>query len=300
MTKSAANMSAGIHADPITVIPSGAAVGAEIRGVDLSRPVGPDTFAQIEAALHEHGAVWFRDQKLDDAQQKAFSLLWGDELDIHPLRKFAKPGYPEVFVLSNILDVSGNPVGAVDAAQYWHSDLSYSTHPSRVSILQAIEIPMQDGMPLGETEFASTAAAWDALPADMQHRLLGLKAAHLAQKPKSGGHFVKPLDSDTQSRLQEVVHPLVRTHPFTGRKCLYVNHGFTTHIVGLPPAESDRLLQELFDFIVQPRFMFVHRWAVGNVLVWDNCSTIHQGVGNYKLPQRRLIYRTIVKGGVPF
>lgn len=287
--------------EKITVVPSGEVIGAEVRGVDLSRPLSRDQFAKVEAALHEHSVIALRRQNIDIKQQKAFSILWGDALDVHPVRTFSMPGHPEILVLSNIIDDQGNPVGAAEAAQYWHTDLAYMKEPSRVSILYGVEIPMDDsGRPLGETEFASTTLAYDALPLELKSRLQGLKAAHLAQKPKTRSHFVKPLDAETQARLQEVVHPVVRTHPYTGRKCVYVSPGFTTHIVGLAAGESERLLQQLFDFITQPRFMYVHRWAAGDVLVWDNCSTIHQGVGNYRLPQRRLMYRTIVKGTAPF
>jgi taurine dioxygenase len=285
----------------LQAVSSGDAIGAEVRGADLSRPMDAASFDVIEGALHQYGVVVLRGQSIDVPQQKAFSLLWGEELDIHPVRKFAMPGHPEILILSNIINENGEPAGAADAAQYWHTDLSYMTHPSRVSILYGVEIPQDDaGRPLGETEFASSAAAHDALPQRLRQRLQSLRAAHLAQKPKSRSHFVKPLDAETQARLKEVVHPVVRTHPYTGRKCIYVNPGFTTHIVGMPAAESDALLQELFDFILQPRFRYVHRWAAGDVLIWDNCSTIHQGVGNYRLPQRRLMYRTIVKGSAPY
>lgn len=284
----------------VKVVNESGIIGAEIRGVDLSRPLAEAQFRAIERALHDRGVICFRNQRIDDAGQKAFSYWWGAELDIHPFTRYGKPAHPEVFILSNILGEDGRNIGAVDAAQYWHTDLSYTEMPSRVSILYSVEIPMKDGRPLGDTEFASTAAAYDALPEDMKLRLARLKAAHYAQKPKKSSNFMKPLDEETQSKLKEVVHPVVRTHPQTGRKCLYVNHGFTTRILGMEAAESDRLLDELFDFIVQPRFMHVHKWAVGDVIVWDNCSSIHQGIGDYKLPCRRLIYRTIVKGSVPF
>lgn len=277
-------------------------VGAEVVGVDLSQPLDAARFKVIEDALQRYGVLWLRGQNWDDAQQKRFSHLWGEELDIHPFTQYGKPGHPEVFVLSNIRGEDGKSIGAEDAAQYWHTDLSYTRTPSRVSILYSVEIPRAaDGSPLGDTEFASTRLAWEALPADMKQRLEGLKAAHLAQKPKVGSSgFMKKLDDKVQERLDEVVHPVVRTHPHTGQKCLYVNHGFTTRIIGMPEAESDALLNELYDHIVQPQFMHAHKWAPGDILMWDNCSTIHQGVGNYKWPQRRLIYRTIVKGSVPF
>jgi taurine dioxygenase len=233
---------------------------------------------------------------------KTFSLRFGKELDIHPLRQFAMPDNPEVFVLSNKLDPNGKPIGAVDAAQYWHSDLSYTPTPSRVSLLYALEVPYSaDGQPLGDTEFSSASRAYADLPADMKARLQGLRASHLAQKPKAtSSHLTAPLDPGTQSRLKEVLHPVVRTHPYTGKKCLFVNQGFTVRIEGMSEAESEALLEFLYRHLTQPKYIYRHRWAVGDLVMWDNCSTIHQGIGNYKYPQQRLMHRTIVKGGVPY
>ncbi|MBM3347588.1 MAG: TauD/TfdA family dioxygenase [Betaproteobacteria bacterium] len=285
---------------PVVVDPLPAALGAEIRGVDLSAPMPDAAFQDVEAALHKHGFLCFRNQRLDDPGQMAFSRLWGDHLEIHPILRHAKKDCPEIYILSNILDERGEPLGAVDAAQFWHTDLSYTHHPSRVSILHAAEVPFDaNGRPLGDTEFASTTKAYEALPEDVKRRISGLKAMHHALKPKKQGNFMKLKGKETAG-LDGVVHPVVRTHPFTGKKCLYVNWGFTSHVLDMPQEESDDLLAYLFDFMSQAQFRSVHKWAVGDVLIWDNCSSIHQGVGNYALPQRRLIYRTIVRGGVPY
>lgn len=273
-------------------------VGATIRDVDLSRALEPATAEAIARVLDERGVIAIADQHIDDAAQIRFSRHWGAELDIHPFRRFAKPANPEVFVLSNMVDAAGEPVGAKDAAQYWHTDLSYSEFPSSVSILYGVTIPRDDaGRPLGETEFASTMLAYDALDEATKARLAGLRAVHDAMKPKPGSSgFMKPLDAGTKAALKEVTHPVVRVHPRSGRRCLYVNPGFTTRIVGLAPDESDALLETLFAHILDPRFRYVHRWSTNDVVVWDNCATIHQGVGNYRPPQWRLMYRTIVKG----
>lgn len=278
-----------------------APAGARIHDVDLARPMDAATFAEVRRLLEARGVVAFTDQRIDDAAQIRFSRLWGEELDIHPFRRFAKPANPEVFVLSNMVDAAGEPVGAKDAAQYWHTDLSYSEFPSSVSLLYGVTIPRDDaGQPLGDTEFASTMLAYDALDDAMKRRLARLRAAHDAMKPKPGSSgFMKPLDDSTKAVLREVTHPIVRTHPTSGRKCLYVNPGFTTRVIGLGDAESEALLAELFDHILAPRFRYLHRWSERDVLVWDNCATIHQGVGNYQPPQWRLMYRTIVKGPSP-
>jgi taurine dioxygenase len=218
------------------------------------------------------------------------------------MTQFAKPDNPEVFVLSNIVE-DGRQIGAVDAAQYWHSDLCYTRTPSRVSILYALEVPVKGGRVLGPTDFADTAAAYYALPAEIKGQLEGRKARFVASKKKPGqraSHFNK-MNKDTESRLEDsVVHPVIRTHPNTGEKSIFVNEGFTTEILDMELEESERLLNYLYAFTRQPRFIYRHTWAPGDVVMWDNALTLHQGVGDYALPQRRLLYRTIVKGTVPF
>ena len=273
--------------------------GAEILGVDLSKPVDADTFAQIESILHDNGVVVFRNQKISDADQVAFSKLWGPELAIHVFTQFAKPEHPEVMILSNILNDEGKPIGAAEAARYWHSDMAYTTTPSRVSLLYGVEIPMKDGQPLGDTEFASTGAAYQALPAEMKRMIHGRRALFQATKPKTGG-FSKELPKDQKAKLQDVYHPVVRIHPYTGRKTLFVSDGHTMAIEGLPPDESDALLNELFRHMERPEFQYAHKWQPGDLVVWDNHGVIHQATGGYELPQRRLMYRTTVKGSVPF
>jgi taurine dioxygenase len=218
------------------------------------------------------------------------------------LRDFAKPDNPEVFVLSNIVE-DGRPIGAADAAQYWHSDLSYTDHPSRVSLLYAIEVPRdQDGRAVGDTEFAAANMAYRELDDRTKERIQGLWAFHDARKAKKGksSHFSKPLAGDVAARLAQVRHPVVRTHPFTGVRCLYVNEGFTTHIDGLGQEESDELLHHLFAHMTRRDFVYTHKWEVGDLVIWDNCLTIHQGIPNYGPNQRRLMHRTIVKGSAPY
>jgi len=282
--------------------PFDGALGAEIHGIDLSEPMSKSDFGVVEDALHRHEVLVFRKHTLSDEQLMTFTLLFGCELNIHPFHQFNKPNAPEITVLSNILDEKGRPIGAAEAGRHWHSDLSYTTHPSRVTVLYALEVPLTAaGEPLGATRFASTSKAYDDLSPELKRRLTGLKASHLAQKPKgTASHFNQPLDAEVLARLQKVVHPVVRTHPYTGKKCLYVSRGFTVAVEGMPQPESDELLEHLYDHMVQPKFIYTHKWAVGDLVINDNCSTIHAGTGDYKLPQRRLVYRTIVKGSVPY
>ncbi|MGE0805546.1 MAG: TauD/TfdA dioxygenase family protein [Burkholderiaceae bacterium] len=286
----------------IRIDPLAAPLGAEVAGFDIANPPDGDWFREIEAALHQYRVLVFRNQRMDDAQMLRFSKRFGEELDIHAMTQFAKPDNPEVFVLSNIIE-DGRPIGAVDAAQYWHSDLCYTKTPSRVSLLYALEVPVANGRVLGPTDFSDAAAAYYALPDDIKKKLQGRSAKFVASKKKPSqrtSHFNK-MDKATEGRLEEfVVHPVVRTHPFTGEKALYVNEGFTTEIVDMDPADSEQMLDYLFKFTTQRRFIYRHTWAVGDAVLWDNALTLHQGVGDYALPQRRLLYRTIVKGSVPF
>jgi len=284
-------------ATAVGVRPFDAPLGAEVTGVDMGAGVSRADFAHVEHALHQHGVIVLRDQSISDEQQKRFSLMFGDELDIHPLRKFARKEHPEVFVLSNIVR-DGEAIGAADAAQYWHSDLSYTTTPSRVSILYAIEVPHDDSGPLGDTEFVDTRRVWLDLPLELRQRLEGRRAFHHVAKPKKGGrsHFTNQRNDDVVELLHEVSHPVARRHPVTGETCLYVNEGFTIAIDGMDPAQSREILDHLFEIMTNPRYVYRHRWRVGDVVIWDNCLTIHQGVPNYGPTQRRLMHRTIVKG----
>jgi taurine dioxygenase len=276
--------------------------GAEIEDVDLARDIDDATFARIEQAFNQRSVVLFRNQRITHARHVGFSRRFG-ELEIHVLREYVRPEHPEIYVLSNIIE-NGKPVGIKDAGNYWHTDLSYTRAPSRGSIMYAIEVPEKDGVPLGDTQFASTAAAYDALAPEMKAKLQGLKAIHrfwdryLRERKAAGSDVV--ISEERRAGTPDVVHPVVRTHPFTGRKCLYVNEGFTVGIVGMPEDESRALLQELFAHCTQPAFTYRHPWRVGDVVMWDNCATLHRATVDYALPQRRLMQRTTLSGTAVF
>jgi taurine dioxygenase len=283
-----------------------APVGAEILGVDLSKPLDDAGFEQIVDAFHEHGVIVIRDQTLTTDQQIAFSRRFGD-LDVNVRSEFNKDGRPEVLVLSNI-QKDGKPVGVVDGGRYWHTDLCYRTRPARVTLLHALEVPMNGAEPLGDTLFSSMTRAYDALPQDMKARLAGLKAVHsyrYTYENKARDFKLRPKLADRGDDWipADVVHDVIRIHPYTGRKCLYVNEGYTTRILGIPEKESDALLIELKAHAVRPEFRYTHKWKVGDLTMWDNCATQHKAVPNYALPQRRLMERTTVLGadsiGVP-
>src|SRR5580700_6128952 len=196
----------------IEVIPTGAALGAEICGVDLAQPLGDNVFAVIERAYDEHGVIFFRGQRLTPQQQVAFTRRFGEiEFNIFGER-WSVPGSPEIVVVSNVTE-DGKPVGVRRAGENWHSDMCYTARPPRGTMLYAHEIPELFGLPLSDTEFASTAAAWDALPGQLQQRLHGRRATFDFRGRKRA---LTPTQSEID-RNPPVKHPIVRTHPHTGR-----------------------------------------------------------------------------------
>ncbi len=286
------------------IIPAaGLPLGAEIRGLDIARTAGPEAGAAVKEALGRHGVVYLRNQRLTPEQQIAFSAHFGT-LEGHVLPQYLVPGHPELMRVSNILDDAGKPIGLIDAGRVWHSDGAFQERPNMYSMLYAIEVPTDDaGEPLGATLFASTADAYDTLPAATKARIDGLRAVNsLAAVYESLRRLNvaskrAPL---TEEQKREVVHPVVRTHPDTGRKCLYVSRAATLRIVGMAEEESLALIGELSDWCVRGDRVYRHRWQVGDVLLWDNCSTQHFAVGDYGPHQRRLMHRTTVGGSVPF
>ncbi|MBL8217449.1 MAG: TauD/TfdA family dioxygenase [Bryobacterales bacterium] len=275
-----------------------APLGAEVTGLDLARPVDDGTFRKIETLFHERGVIVIRDQKLTPEQHIAFSRRFGP-LEIHVAAQYLKRGFPEILVVSNVVE-DGRNIGLADAGQYWHSDLSYVANPSRCSLLYALEVPVCDGEVLGETLFASAAYAYDTLPAAWKQRLEGLTAVHrygdrYQKQQASGGRGA--LSQEQLAKLPDVRHAVLRGHPITGRRVLFVNEGFTAAIDGMPTEESAALLPQLYAHIVRPEFLYTHRWRVGDLLLWDNCLVQHRAIRNYELPLRRLMHRTTVAGG---
>lgn len=275
----------------------GAALGAEIADLDLSRPVNDETFAAVRRAfLESDGLLVFRNQRITPEQHIAFSKRFGP-LMIHVLDKFLLPGHPEILRVSNVIE-NGEPIGLGDAGRIWHSDLSYTAEPSLGSLLYALEIPTEGG----DTSFGNMAAAYDALPAEIRRRIDGKLAVHSyghSYAKFSGSKFRPALTQKQKDQVAEVVHPVVRTHPETRRKALFVNEGFTSHIVGLPEEESRELLEFLFAHSTKPEFVYRHHWQDHDLLFWDNRCTIHLAHGCP--PQlRRHMHRTTVKGDAPY
>lgn len=273
-------------------------LGAEVLGLDLSRPLGREDFARIHRAHLDHHVLVFRDQRITPAQHVDFSRRFGP-LQIHVLKGFQLAGHPEILIVSNIKDAAGQPIGLGDAGHYWHSDLSYKDKPSLGSLLHAQELPGEGG----DTLFADQHAAYDALSEDLKACIAPLKAEHSYLTKYEELRARSPWRPKlTQAQIDEVapsIHPVVRTHPETGRKALFVSEHFTTRIVGLPEGESQALLAELFAASVRPEFTYRHQWQPHDLVFWDNRSVTHLAAGTPD-SERRKLYRTTIEGDLPF
>jgi taurine dioxygenase len=272
-------------------------LGAAVTGLDLSAPLSDADFGRIHQAHLDHHVLVFRDQRITPQQQVDFSRRFG-ALQIHVLRNFQLASNPEVLLISNIIE-DGKPIGLGDAGHFWHSDLSYKEVPSLGSMLHAQELPAEGG----DTLFANQHLAYDTLPAALLNAVQGAVAEHsyLAQyaELQRRNPFRPNLSQAQIDEVKPVRHPVVRVHPETGRRALFVSEHFTTRIVGLPDDESRALLDELFAHSVQPQFVYRHQWQPHDMVFWDNRSLMHLAAGCPN-DQRRMLYRTTIEGDVPF
>ena len=280
----------------IEVVPSGGALGADIRGVDLRR-LDDAGFAVIHRAWLQHKVLRFRDQALDDDSLATFSRRFG-ELDMAPTGRTGQPfqpDRPEVTVISNIV-VDGRPIGGLGAGEAeWHSDMSYNDIPPDGSLLYGIEVPEGHG----DTWFADMAAAHDAMAPAMRERLAGLRCKHDATRNSAGGLRA---GYDAQYPVEDIpgaIHPMLRTHPETGRKALFLGRRRNAYVMGLPVAESEKLLDELWAFCTQPQFVWVQHWRPGDAVLWDNRCVLHRR-DPFDPSLRRLMHRTQIKGTRPY
>jgi taurine dioxygenase len=280
-----------------TINPFGVPLGAEVVGLDLAQPLDADDFARLHRAHLDHHVLVFRDQHITPAQQVAFSRRFG-ALQIHVLRQFQLPSDPEVLIISNVKE-NGQPIGLGDAGHFWHSDLSYKAVPSLGSMLHAQELPASGG----DTLFANQHTAWETLPPDLQRIVEAASAEHSYLARYAELQRRNPWRPNlTQAQVDEVepaIHPVVRTHPETGRRALFVSEHFTTRIIGLPEAESREVLDALFEHSTRPEHIYRHQWRPHDMVFWDNRSLMHLAAGCPE-DQRRTLYRTTIEGDVPF
>jgi taurine dioxygenase len=273
---------------------SGKALGARIEGMDLAQPVSDGDFKQILRALGERGVLCFPGQRLETEEFARFGHMFG-ELEINVANQFHEPGFPQVMVLSN-MTTDGKPIGLGDAGQGWHTDMSYSKEIALANVLYALEVPMRDGRPLGDTQFRNMHAAYEDLPSDIKTRLKGRTATHdfakfwdmMRARPGSQRAALTP---EQRVKKPPVSQPIFRTHPITGRTILYCNPGYATRIDGMPAAESAELLGFLFKHQAQEKYFYAHKWAEGDVLMWDNVGTVHNAVADYRPHEPRYMRR---------
>jgi taurine dioxygenase len=270
-------------------------IGARITGVNLRDDLDEATFETIRTTFNNNSVVVFPEQDITPGHHAAFSHRFGP-LEQHVLKDYLLEDQPEIYVVSNVKDV-GKPKGRAKAGWFWHSDLSYQEIPSLGSLLYALEVPNMGG----DTMFASMFAAYDALSKPMQELLTDLSAEHDFRQgyEKYTKHWAEPISESAFAQRPPVEHPVIRTHPENGRKAIYVNPGYTTRIIGLSRQESDALLAFLTVHCTQPQFVYRHRWTVGDLVMWDNRSAMHQAIGDYG-EARRYMHRTTVTGDTPF
>jgi taurine dioxygenase len=287
----------------LTVRGHGRPLGYEVSGVDLTQDLDDGTFRQIEDALVRHSVIFIRNQRLSPDQHVRFARRFG-ELAIHVAKAYLLPGFPEIYIVSNIVE-NGRNIGVSDAGPTWHSDFSYLRAPASYSMLYALEVPVIDGEARGDTWFASTFAAYDALPEARKRELEGLEVIYRYgdqyEQRRKGGSKLVPLTEEQRKETPDVAHPVVRTHPKSGRKCIFVSDGTAVGVVGMGEAEGKQLIRELIDHCTREEFVYRHKWQVGDIVIWDNCSSLHRANSkDYALPYRRRMHRTTVTGTVPF
>jgi taurine dioxygenase len=277
---------------PIDVISTKAVLGAEVRDVDL-KELDEVQFTALKRAWHDHQVILVRGQTLSDQDLIAFSRRFGD-LDWAPIqetgRRFVE-GLPEIYIVSNVT-VDGQPIGSLGAGEaVWHTDMSYLDVPPMASVLFALEVPPRGG----NTSFCSMYAIYDALPDQLKRRIANLKIKHDGTY-NSGGYLRQGVTATDDPRTSPgAVHPLVCTHPDTGRRMLYLGRRRNAYLMGLELADSEALLDELWSFIERDGFAWEHVWRVGDLVLWDNRCTMHRR-DPFDASARRIMHRTQIKG----
>ena len=278
--------------DRIQVVPTGAAIAAEIRGVDLRR-IDDAAFAAIHRAWLDHLVLLFREQVLDYDDLIAFSRRFGD-LDLAPIQENGRrfvDGHPEIYVVSNVIE-NGVAIGSLGAGEaVWHTDMSYLDDPPKASMLYAIEVPPSGG----NTGFTNMYHACDELPDALRRRVAGLRLKHDATY-NSGGYVREGIAAtDDPVASPGTYHPIICTHPETGRRCLYLGRRRNAYIEGLPLAESEALLDELWHHATREELGWYNTWRVGDLVLWDNRCTMHRR-DPFDAASRRIMHRTQMKG----
>lgn len=282
----------------MVVTPLSDAMGAEVTGIDAGNLDDAD-FERLRDALHEHIMLAVRGQALDPATQTDFAKRFG-EIQYHINSEHKMKDQPEVLILSTEV-VDGKNVGIPDAGSDWHSDHSYVDRPTAYTILQSVIIPEHGG----DTEWTNMVKAYETLSDDLKARIQGLIGIHTfnrARNPRSTKVSRHKNAAEYYGRVSppDSYHPMVRTHPATGRKALFVSPRFTIGIKDMDDAEAQPLLDELFAHIDNRDFVYHHSWKPGDLVMWDNRQTLHLACGGVKPPEVRRMHRTTVLGEVPY
>lgn len=283
---------------PIQVVPTGAALGAEVHGLDLRQPMDRETFQAVHAAWMQHLVLIFPGQAISDAEHVAFGRQFG-ELEIFHQGIIKSTRVPEIFRVANT-DEDGNlrppsdeTVRQLSSAQLWHTDSSYRPNPSMGSILRGLEV-VREG---GETLFANMYAVWEALPPDWKRKVEGRRARHNFEYLRVL-RDLPPVSEAERAAMPPVWQPMVRRHPVTGRPSLYISVIYNDEVEGMAPAEAKAFVEQLAAFAGQPRFVYRHKWRPHDVVMWDNRCTIHQ-VTPWDPSLRRVLHRTTIVGDGP-
>lgn len=280
----------------ITVIATGASLGADIVGVDLSKRIHSVTFKAIEDAWHQHLVLLFRGQQLDDPGLLRFARLFGelDKAPVHAGHEVEDP-FPEITVMSNI-KVNGQSIGNLGHYEaVWHTDMSYNERTPIGSLLYSIEVPPVGG----DTGFANMYAAYDTLPVELKRAIVGLQCRHDSSRNSAGELRKRQKEVTDPREAPGAVHPIIRTHPATHRNALFLGRRRNAYIIGLSLAESEDLLDKLWAHATQRRFAWYQKWKVGDLIIWDNRCAMHRRDA-FDPESRRLMHRTQVRGAKPF
>ena len=260
-------------------------IGAEIRGLDCASDLSDEEIAAIRAVWLERLVVFFPDQHLDDETQIAFAGRFGELTESHPVE-------PQVLERREVHSIESGK----DRTDFWHTDITFMQRPAMASMLRSIEVPDAGG----DTMWSDTRGAYDALAEPLQRLCDGLSAYHYEQyyaQMVAEGHG-NVWEGKKLTRLLPALHPVVRVHPETGRRNLFVNPKFTLRVVDFPEAQSDRLLRLLYDHMTDPRFVVRYHWAPGTLAFWDNRATMHYGIFDYE-GQERVMHRVTLRGDAP-
>lgn len=276
----------GIEIHPLSDV-----LGAAVSGVDLRRPVDDALREALRGAVTDHLVLCIRGQVLDPVQLSAAAKLFGPTKSF-VLRQDRIEEAPDVSIVSNRPPALGGK--PLVQAKHWHTDDSYLALPATLTLLQAKTLPSTGG----DTEFINCYSVLDALPGNLRRRIDGLRAVHRYLSRRNAS-WVAERSAVEEAETPDVEHPLIRTHPLSGRKSLYINPNRIERIAGWSDEDSDALLDELYEFAFQPQFQYRHRWQAGDLVVWDNRCTMHRANPDYDLAQRRVMHRVMLEGEIP-